>query len=101
LVRGLVRGVVAATNPRGLMQAARCTDQVDVVQDFAPAITAPTLAITGIDDQVNPPDAVGRLIADAIPGARFVSPPGVGHLPELEAPSQTNALLRDHFFGAR
>jgi pimeloyl-ACP methyl ester carboxylesterase len=101
VVRGLVRGVVAATNPRGLMQAARCTDQVDVVQDFAPAITAPTLAITGIDDQVNPPDAVGRLIADAIPGARFVSPPGVGHLPELEAPAQTNALLRDHFFGAR
>jgi pimeloyl-ACP methyl ester carboxylesterase len=100
LVRALVQRVVAATNPRGLMQAARCTDQVDVIADFAPRISVPTLAITGVDDAVNPPDTVGRLIAEAIPGARFVSPAGIGHLPELEAPAQTLALLRAHFFGA-
>jgi pimeloyl-ACP methyl ester carboxylesterase len=100
-VLAMVRGVVAATNPRGLMQAARCTDAVDVIADFAPAIAAPTLVITGADDQVNPPDIVGRVIAGAIPGARFVAPALVGHLPEIEAPAQTLALLRDHFFGAR
>jgi pimeloyl-ACP methyl ester carboxylesterase len=98
-VLAMVQGVVAATHPRGLMQAARCTDAVDVVADFAPRIACPTLAITGADDQVNPPD-VGRLIADAIPGARFVSPPGLGHLPEMEAPARTLDLLQTHFFGS-
>lgn len=97
-VMALVRGVVAATNPRGLMQAARCTDKVDVVADFAPRILAPTLCITGQEDAVNPPE-VGRAIAEAIPGAHFVSPEGIGHLPELEAPARTLKLLRGHFFG--
>ncbi len=97
-VLAMVRHVVAATHPRGLMQAARCTDLVDVVTDFAPHISCPTLAITGADDQVNPPDAVGRIIAEAIAGARFVTPAGVGHLPELEAPAQTATMLRNHFF---
>jgi pimeloyl-ACP methyl ester carboxylesterase len=49
---------------------------------------------------VNPPDLVGRPIAEAIRGARFESPAGVGHLPELEAPAATVALLRSFFFGA-
>lgn len=97
VVRDLVQGVVAATNGRGLMQAARCTDAVDVLADYCPRIAAPTLVVTGAEDRVNPPE-VGRAIAEAI-GARFVSPPGIGHLPELEAPAQTADLLREHFFG--
>lgn len=100
LVRQMVENMVAATHPRGLMQAARCTDGVDVIADFAPHIQAPTLCITGTEDVVNPADTVGRLIAAAIPGAAFISPPGVGHLPELEAPARTLGLLRKHFFGA-
>lgn len=98
-VLALVQGVVAATHPRGLMQAARCTDLVDVIADFAPRIACPTLAVTGAEDQVNPPD-VGQAIAAAIPGARFLSPPGIGHLPELEAPAKTLDLLRTHFLGS-
>jgi pimeloyl-ACP methyl ester carboxylesterase len=98
-VLALVQGVVAATHPRGLMQAARCTDMVDVIADFAPRIACPTLAVTGAEDQVNPPD-VGQAIAAAIPGARFLSPPGIGHLPELEAPAKTLELLRTHFLGS-
>ncbi|NKE46717.1 alpha/beta fold hydrolase [Roseomonas frigidaquae] len=99
-VRQLVEGMVAATHPQGLLQAARCTDQVDVIADFAAQIRAPTLCISGAEDAVNPPETVGRLIAEAIPGAEFVSPAGVGHLPELEAPARTLDLLRKHFFGA-
>ena len=99
-VLAMVRQVVAATNPRGLMQAARCTDMVDVVEDYAPRIACPTLVITGADDQVNPPDSVGRIVAEAIPGARFIAPEAVGHLPELEAPARTTALLRAHFLGS-
>ncbi|MGK7869161.1 alpha/beta fold hydrolase [Falsiroseomonas sp. E2-1-a20] len=99
VVRALVQGVVAATNPRGLMQAARCTDRVDVIEDFAPQIQAPTLAITGLDDAVNPPE-VGRPIAAAIRDAVFLTPAEVGHLPELEAPAWTQDHLRKHFLGA-
>lgn len=99
-VLAMVQAVVAATHPRGLMQAARCTDIADVIEDYAARIACPVLAITGADDQVNPPDAVGRPIAAAIKGARFVSPPGIGHLPELEAPAATTALLRDFLLGA-
>jgi pimeloyl-ACP methyl ester carboxylesterase len=81
-----VMRMVAATHAAGLMQAARCTDAVDVVADFAPAIRAPTLCVTGALDAVNPP-TVGRAVAAAVPGARFEEPAGIGHLPEIEAPS--------------
>ncbi|WP_270934054.1 alpha/beta fold hydrolase [Falsiroseomonas oryzae] len=97
-VRAMVRNVVAATNPRAYLQAARCTDAVDVVEDFAPRIACPTLCITGDADTVNPP-VVGHAVAAAIPGARFVSPLRIGHLAELEAPMQTLGLLRNHFLG--
>jgi pimeloyl-ACP methyl ester carboxylesterase len=98
-VLDLVRNVVAATDARGYLQAARCTDRVDVVEDYAPRITCPTLAVTGAEDRVNPPE-LGRAIAAAIPRCRFVSPPGIGHLPELEAPALTLDLLRNHLLGS-
>jgi pimeloyl-ACP methyl ester carboxylesterase len=44
---------------------------------------------------VNPP-AIGQAIAAAIPGARFLVPQGVGHLPEIEAPADTLRHLLDH-----
>ncbi len=94
LVAGLVQGMVAATDARGLLPAARATDVADVVADFAPRIHGPTLVVTGTEDRVNPPE-VGAAVAAAIRGARLEHPPGIGHLPELEAPAMTLALLRD------
>jgi pimeloyl-ACP methyl ester carboxylesterase len=91
----LTRDVLMATHPRGLMQSARASDSTDVCE-FAARITAPTLVITGEYDQVNPP-AVGQVIATAIPGSRIEMPPGIGHLPKLEAPALTARLLREHF----
>jgi pimeloyl-ACP methyl ester carboxylesterase len=41
-------------------------------------VRAPTLVITGEADPVQPVRA-GRATADAIPGARFVTYPGMGH----------------------
>lgn len=93
-VAALVQGMVAATDARGLLPAARATDIADVVADFAPRITAPTLVVTGSEDRVNPPE-VGAAVAAVIRGARLEHPPGIGHLPELEAPTLTLALLRD------
>jgi 3-oxoadipate enol-lactonase/4-carboxymuconolactone decarboxylase len=47
-------------------------------------ISAPTLVLTGTDDQATPA-ALGEAIAAAIPGARIASLP-VAHIPHLEAP---------------
>jgi pimeloyl-ACP methyl ester carboxylesterase len=94
-VLGEVQRMVAATDATGLLAAAACTDGVDVVADYGPRIAAPTLAVTGALDGVNPPD-VGRAVAAAIPGARFECPPGLGHLPEIEAPEFTLSLLKNH-----
>jgi len=93
LVASLVQGMVAATDARGLMPAARCTDVADVVADHAPRIAAPTLVVTGTEDRVNPPE-VGAAVAAAIAGSRLEHPIGIGHLPEIEAPALTLGLLR-------
>ena len=91
----LTKDVLMATHPRGLMQSARASDTTDVCE-FAARIAAPTLVITGACDQVNPPE-VGQAIAAAIPGCRMEMPPGIGHLPKLEAPALTARLLLEHF----
>ena len=93
----LVRRMLAATDGRALLQAARCSDQADSL-DHAPAVRAPTLLLCGAEDQVYPPE-VSRAVAAAVPGARLVLLPGIGHLPELECPCTTNRLLLDHLEG--
>jgi pimeloyl-ACP methyl ester carboxylesterase len=54
-------------------------------------ITAPTLVLTGEDDPVQPVRA-GRATAEAIPGARFVAIPGMGH----DLPRALWPTLADH-----
>lgn len=55
-------------------------------------IRAPTLVIAGDEDQSSPP-ALVRQTAQAIPGARYVEIPGVGHIPSIEQPAQIAALF--------
>jgi 3-oxoadipate enol-lactonase len=56
------------------------------------AIAVPTLVLTGSADRVAPP-AHARLMADRIPGARFVEIEGAGHISNIEAPAAFNAAL--------
>jgi pimeloyl-ACP methyl ester carboxylesterase len=57
-------------------------------------IAAPTLVCIGEADQMTPLDRAEE-IAAGIPGAALRIIPGAGHLPPMEAPAATAALLRE------
>lgn len=55
-------------------------------------IACPTLLVAGEQDK-NAPPAVMRRMAEAIPGADYVEMKGIGHLANLEAPDEFDALV--------
>jgi 3-oxoadipate enol-lactonase len=57
-----------------------------------PQITAPTLVLAGDIDSTARPE-LGRVVAQAIPGARFEVLEGEAHQPFQEAPDQWNARV--------
>jgi pimeloyl-ACP methyl ester carboxylesterase len=60
-----------------------------------PAITVPTLVITGEHDRTAAPE-VSRRMAERIAGATCTIVPGAGHLLNLEQPQAFNAALLGH-----
>jgi pimeloyl-ACP methyl ester carboxylesterase len=56
------------------------------------AVTVPTLVVFGESDRIVTP-AYGRSVARAIPGAEFAEVAAAGHLPHLEAPDATWAVI--------
>lgn len=80
-----------------------------VVQDL-PRLAVPTLLVIGQADRTTlgrgalKPEVLatlgrypelGRRAQAAIPGAKLVETPGVGHIPHLEAPAPFHAALLD------
>lgn len=59
-----------------------------------PAIAVPTLIAVGDDDRMTPPP-LAEAMHRAIPGARLHRFAQCGHLPPLEQPEATSAVLRD------
>jgi len=62
-------------------------------------IRTPVLVVAGIEDATFPV-AETRVMAEAIPGARFVVLEGAAHLAALECPAEVNALI-DEFLLAQ
>jgi pimeloyl-ACP methyl ester carboxylesterase len=60
--------------------------------DRLPGITAPSLVLAGEQD-IATPARLGRVVADAIPGARFESMAGEAHQPFQESPDMFNARV--------
>lgn len=60
--------------------------------DRLEAIAVPTLVVYGASDRIVTP-AYGRAVAAAIPGASFAEIPDAEHLPHLEAPAATWAVV--------
>lgn len=59
-----------------------------------PGLRIPTLVAVGEADALTPPDRAAEMAA-LIPGARLAHIPRCGHLPPMEDPAATTALLRD------
>jgi len=89
-----VRAAMAALRPDGYAQAARMLAGADIFADLAVlAGQAPrSLVLVGGADRITPP-AGNRSIAAALPGARFVELPGLGHAAHVEGPDAFNAAL--------
>lgn len=58
-----------------------------------PALRVPTLVLAGSEDQATPPALVAQTAA-LIPGARLETLIGSGHLPAIDAPLETAALIQ-------
>ena len=86
-----VYAVQSRVRPEGYAQAARMLHGSDIFADAA-AIRAPALVMYGSEDSVTP-EAIGRDIAAAIQGARYVTLEGLGHASYVEGPGAFNAAL--------
>jgi 3-oxoadipate enol-lactonase len=90
------RDALLNTPPEGYAGCCAAIAGMDQRADL-PSITAPTLVISADRDQSIPPER-GRVIADAVPGARFALVAGA-HLASIENPAAVTPLLAHHLGG--
>jgi pimeloyl-ACP methyl ester carboxylesterase len=91
-----VRGIIESNEPEGVAAAQRgMARRVDSVPTLA-RIACPTLVVVGEGDRLTPP-ADAQRIAQGVRGARMVTIPQAGHLPNIENPAAFNAALSQFF----
>ena len=72
-------------------KAVYCLGQGNLAQD-ARTFSKKVLVACGTEDIITP-EAGCKVIANAFPRAEYRSLPGLGHVPHIEAPEQTNTLI--------
>jgi 3-oxoadipate enol-lactonase len=82
------------TDPEGYAGCCAAIRDMDL-RDRLPSIEAPTLVVSGAEDPATPPEH-GRLIRDAIPGARFEVVPDAAHIANVERPEEITSLILNH-----
>lgn len=98
MVTAEVRRLILEGTPAGVAAAQRAmATRPDSTPTLA-NIACPTLILVGTEDVLTPPVESQRMAA-AIRGAQLVAFPGVGHLSNLEAPTEFNQAL-GHFLEA-
>ena len=85
------RAMLTRTPVEGYVGTATAIRDADMTA-AAQGIGVPTLCLGGTEDGSTPPEVV-RSMAELIPGARFETIEGVGHLPGVEAPDALAALI--------
>lgn len=90
-----LRRMMAGTPLAGILGAlGALRDRPDSVPLLPTLSGLPALVIAGAEDQITPREQV-QAIADAIPDARVVVLPGVGHLSPVERPEAVTAAVSD------
>ena len=82
------------TDPGGYAGCCAAIRDMDL-RDRLPSIEAPTLVVSGAEDPATPPEH-GRLISDAIPGARFEVVPDAARIANVERPGEVSQLILTH-----
>lgn len=88
----LVRTVMRDVRPTGTRRMLTAFAAADL-RDVLPMIAVPTLLLYGAEDS-RAPRPVAEAMQRAVPGARLVLLPGVGHDAALEAPEAFDAEVR-------
>ncbi|MEP7273872.1 MAG: alpha/beta fold hydrolase [Acidobacteriota bacterium] len=91
-VAARVRAMIEANSGEGIARALLGMAERRDSTPLLPGIKCKTLVIVGEDDTLTPPKD-SEAMATAIPGARLVIIPGVGHLSNIENPSEFNRVL--------
>ena len=92
-----MRAMIADTPAEGYAACCEAIAAWDAVPRLG-SIAAPTLVVAGAEDPATPP-AHGRVLADAVPGARFELVEGAAHLASYQRPEIVTPLLRAHTEG--
>jgi pimeloyl-ACP methyl ester carboxylesterase len=87
------RAVLMGIDPGAFAAACSILIDADYVTRLH-ALKVPTLVVCGERDQATPP-ALNKIIADKVPGARYVELPGCGHCPPLEQPEAFLGAIRN------
>jgi 3-oxoadipate enol-lactonase len=97
-LRDRLEAMIAGCDDEGYAACAEVVAHLDLRDDLA-RISAPTLVVSGADDQALPP-AHQQAIAAGIPGAELLSVSPGAHLANLEQPVQVTGALLGHFDAA-
>lgn len=94
LPRARLRSMIEGTRYETIVAAQRGMRDRPDRNHLLATIDVPTLVAVGEQDTVTPPEAV-KAMAEAVPGARFASVSGAGHMSPLEQPATVNEILAD------
>ena len=92
-----LRAMLLATDPEGYAASCGVIERLDL-RDALPSIAAPTLVISGADDQSTPPEHQ-RLLAEAIPSARLETLSPAAHIGSVEQADEVTRLILEHVAG--
>ncbi|SOD98426.1 3-oxoadipate enol-lactonase [Blastococcus haudaquaticus] len=93
-----MQAMIASQPGEGYAGCCEAIADMDVRADL-PAITAPTLVISGWQDPATPPEHQ-QAIVDAVPGAELLTVSPGAHLANVEQPLQVTGALLGHFDAA-
>jgi 3-oxoadipate enol-lactonase len=90
-----LESMIAGCDDEGYAACAEVVGRIDLREDLG-RITAPTLVISGAEDQALPPEHQ-QAIADGIPGAELLTVSPAAHLANLERTLEITGALLGHF----